>query len=181
MRNFGGISTLDAKPAPGGEDDQRKPPRSGSSDGQKKKTLKKKLSTGTGGEYPSFNGTRNFGQITAKAPYKNYGPPDHFRFVRMGDYENLPFYRAPDYGQPNSTRQVLDGSKVEDYGTLGPAAIGLLIGALVFMPLVGWPFIIKSFKPDLSYGRRVGIGLGISIGLAAVRTVAKAALGEKES
>ena len=48
-------------------------------------------------------------------------------------------------------------------------------------PLVVYPFIIKGFKPELSYGRRVGIGLGISIGLAAVTSVARAALSKKES
>lgn len=174
MRNFGSISRLDAKPAPGGEDDQRKPPKRGSSDGQKKKTLKKKLSTGTGGDYPSFNGMRNFGQVPEKiAPYKNYGPPKHFRFIRRGDFETLPFYRAPHYGA-SPEGEMTKGQAV----ALGAGGIALILGALVFMPLVGWPFIIKSFKPELSYGRRVGIGLGISIGLAAVRTVAKSVAGK---
>ena len=175
MRNFGSISRLDAKPAPGGDDGKRKPPQSGSDSGKKKR----KLSDGTGGDYPSFNGMRNFGQVPERiAPYKNYGPPKHFRFIRRGDFETLPFYRAPHYGllTPPTPRksEVTKGQAV----ALGAGGIALILGALVFMPLVGWPFIIKSFKPELSYGRRVGIGLGISIGLAAVRTVAKSVAGK---
>lgn len=108
---------------------------------------------------------RNFGQ----AP-KNYGPPDHFRFQRMGDAEVLPLYTAPSYGQLSPEALAV--------GTGGTA---LVVGLLTFMPLVVWPFIIKGFKPELSYGRRVGIGLGISIGLAAVTSVARAALSKKES
>ncbi len=129
---------------------------------------------------------RNFGQLTAKPPYKNYGPPKHFRFIRRGDGERLPFYRSPHYGQTKPERMILDGSKVDEYeADISPGSAvavgGLLIGALLFMPLAVWPFIIKGFKPELSYGRRVGIGLGISIGLAAVTGVARAALSKKES
>ena len=116
---------------------------------------------------------RNFGQITAKAPYKNYGPPDNFQFGLKGDSERIPFYRSPHYGQLSST----DATKI---ATIGGAGL-LIAGALLFMPLAVWPFIIKGFRPDLSYGRRVGIGLGISIGLAAVTGVARAALAKKES
>tara|TARA_Y100001938_G_C7988104_1_gene377974 strand:+ start:277 stop:648 length:372 start_codon:yes stop_codon:yes gene_type:complete len=122
---------------------------------------------------------RNFGHLKAKksgkakAPYKNYGPPDHFRFGLKGDYERIPFYRSPHYGQLTST----DATKI---ATIGGAGL-LIAGALLFMPLAVWPFIIKGFRPDLSYGRRVGIGLGISIGLAAVTGVARAALSKKES
>jgi len=110
---------------------------------------------------------RNFG----KAP-KNYGPPDHFRFQRMGDAEILPLYTAPSYGQAP-----------ESLISAGQAGVGLAVvaGFLVLGPLVVYPFIIKGFKPELSYGRRVGIGLGISIGLAAVTSVARAALSKKES
>lgn len=115
---------------------------------------------------------RNFGQTTGLAPYKNYGPPDHFRFARMGSFERVPVYRAPAYGRTDISKgQAL---------ALGAGGIALIAGVLLFMPLVGWPFIIKGFKPELSYGRRVGIGLGISIGLAAVTSVAKAALAKKD-
>ena len=115
---------------------------------------------------------RNFGQTTELAPYKNYGPPDHFRFMRMGSFERVPVYRAPAYGSTDiSNAQAL---------ALGAGGIALIAGVMLFMPLVVWPFIIKGFKPELSYGRRVGIGLGISIGLAAVTGVAKAALDKKD-
>jgi hypothetical protein len=48
----------------------------------------------------------------------------------------------------------------------------LLIGALLFMPLVVNPLIIKAFKPKWSYGRRVvvGIPLGIMMGLGVTLT-----------
>lgn len=102
---------------------------------------------------------RNFG----KAP-KNYGPPDHFRFRRMGDAEILPLYTAPSYGQ--APESLISASQ---------AGVGLAVvaGFLVLGPLVVWPFIIKGFKPELSYGRRVGIGLGISLGLSAATALVK--------
>jgi hypothetical protein len=134
---------------------------------------------------------RNFGHPKAKksgkakAPYKNYGPPDHFRFGLKGDYERIPFYRSPHYGQSPTPIPVGGwGPPPEPSGAAKIATIGgaglLIAGALLFMPLAVWPFIIKGFKPELSYGRRVGIGLGISIGLAAVTGVARAALSKKE-
>ena len=116
---------------------------------------------------------RNFGQTPAKPPYKNYGPPKHFRFIQKGDFETLPVHRAPHYGQ----LQPPDGGLSKGQAlAIGAGGAVLVVGLLTFMPLVVWPFIIKGFRPDLSYGRRVGIGLGISIGLAAVTGVAKAAL-----
>ena len=132
---------------------------------------------------------RNFGN--AHTPYKNYGPPRHFRFSQKGDFETIPLYTAPSYGSqfmpaPRNVpvlstppeRSASDKAK----GALAIGGIGLaIVGALTIMPLVVWPFVIKSFRPDLPYGRRVGIGLGISIGLAAVGGVARAAFGEKES
>lgn len=167
MRNFGGISTVDAKPAPGGESGSRKPPRRGSETGKKKRTL----STATSGDYPSFNGLRNFGQTHAKPPYKNYGPPEHFRFIRRGDGERLPFYRAPHYGvAPEEQAAPRSGYYMA----------GIALGAFVLGPLLLWPFVIKGFKPELSYGRRVAIGIGISMGLGAVTGLAKA-LSKKES
>ena len=115
---------------------------------------------------------RNFGQTHAKPPYKNYGPPKHFRFIRRGDGERLPFYRAPSYGQISPEGQAEPRS---DYYVAGVA-----LGAFVLGPLLLWPFVIKGFKPDLSYGRRVAIGIGISMGLGAVTGLAKA-LSKKES
>ena len=151
---------------------------------------------------------RNFGN--AHTPYKNYGPPKHFRFHQKGDFETIPLYTAPSYGSQGY--QLEDGSwfipgktpptrgpaysrssvalppppeqsaSDKAKGALAIGGIGLaIVGALTIMPLVVWPFVIKSFRPDLPYGRRVGIGLGISIGLAAVGGVARAAFGQKES
>ena len=134
---------------------------------------------------------RNFGQTTEFAPYKNYGPPGHFRFAQKGDFESIPLYTAPSYGQsptfiPTGPQlpERSAGDKAKSAATmlaLGAGGTVLVVGLLTFMPLVVWPFVIKSFRPDIPYKRRVGIGMGISIGLAAVTAVARTAFGQKES
>lgn len=70
------------------------------------------------------------------------------------------------------------------YGTYAPAphygappaaatAGALLVGALLIGPLAFWPFVIKGFKPDLPYGQRVAIGLGLQMGINLIYYLAK--------
>lgn len=73
-------------------------------------------------------------------------------------------------------------AQVDQYGNpilvAGAVAGGaaLLVGLLAVGPFVVWPFIIKGFKPEMPYWRRVGVGMGISAGLATARFIAAAAL-----
>lgn len=54
------------------------------------------------------------------------------------------------------------------------AGVGLIIlGFLVVGPLVVYPWVIKAFKPEWSYGRRVAAGLGGSIVLGAVSQIGR--------
>jgi hypothetical protein len=50
-----------------------------------------------------------------------------------------------------------------------------LVGLAVVPTLVIYPFVIKAFKPELSYWRRVGIGMGITFALGAVTGLVRAA------
>ncbi len=70
------------------------------------------------------------------------------------------------------------------YGTYAPAphygvspAAGvpgaLLIGGLLIGPLAFWPYVIQGVKPDLPYGQRVAIGLGLQVGLNLIYYLAK--------
>jgi hypothetical protein len=107
---------------------------------------------------------RNFGQ-----PYKNYGPPRHFRFVTKGDSEFIPMYTAPSYGVADK-----DPKNLKDLAAPA-AAVGIVLGVGLLNTFALTPFIIKSFRPDIPYGRRVGIGLGISALAGIARGLIKAA------
>ena len=57
-------------------------------------------------------------------------------------------------------------------------ALGLvlpLLAAAAIVPTFGiYPLVIKAFKPELSYWRRVGIGMGITFALGAVTGLVRA-------
>ena len=59
----------------------------------------------------------------------------------------------------------------------GALGLGLpLLAAAAIVPTFGiYPLVIKAFKPELSYWRRVGIGMGITFALGAVTGIVKAA------
>jgi hypothetical protein len=64
---------------------------------------------------------------------------------------------------------------------LALAAIGLpVLGLFLVMPLAVVPWVVKQFKPEWSYGKRVATGFVVSFGLGAVTKIAKAASGEDE-
>jgi len=55
--------------------------------------------------------------------------------------------------------------------------VGAFIGLgalLLLMPFVLVPLLIKPFAPKWSYGKRVALGLLISLSLGAIRGIAKA-------
>lgn len=58
-------------------------------------------------------------------------------------------------------------------GAWALGAAGLV--ALAVVPtFVVYPLVIKAFKPDLSYWRRVGISMGITFAIGAVTGIVKA-------
>jgi len=57
--------------------------------------------------------------------------------------------------------------------------VGAILGASALVTFGVNPLIIKAFKPDFSYGRRVGIGLGISAVVSIALRLIRAA--KKES
>jgi hypothetical protein len=61
------------------------------------------------------------------------------------------------------------------------AALGLGIAGVAGLILVGpfmiTPWIVKQFKPEWPYGKRVATGFVVSFGLGALTTIAKAASG----
>lgn len=63
------------------------------------------------------------------------------------------------FARPNPKEEPSTGAKAAAFGLL-------LLG-----PLVVTPWVVKAFKPEWSYGRRVGVGLGISMALGAVKAV----------
>lgn len=61
---------------------------------------------------------------------------------------------------------------------LALAAIGLpVLGLFLVMPLAVVPWVVKQFKPEWSYGKRVATGFVVSFGIGAVTKIAKAGSG----
>lgn len=59
----------------------------------------------------------------------------------------------------------------------GVATIGLLIGVLALPTFVITPWIIKQFKPEWTYGKRLATTFVIGFGLTAITTIVRAAAG----
>ena len=70
-------------------------------------------------------------------------------------------------------------------GAAGALGIGLGVGAvvgLIMLPtFVVGPFIVKAFKPEWSYGRRLGASLAFGAGVAAIRGIVTSASGKSET
>lgn len=60
-------------------------------------------------------------------------------------------------------------------GAVGLGGVVLLgVGLLAIGPFVVMPAIIKAFKPEWPYGRRVAAGFGVSLGIGALTGIARA-------
>lgn len=69
--------------------------------------------------------------------------------------------------------------KEDDKPKIGPGAIALVGGLLLLGPFVVTPWIVKQFKPEWSYGKRVATGFVVSFGVGALTRIA-GAVGGKE-
>ena len=109
-------------------------------------------------------------------------------FGRKGDAELVPMYPALNYGSSvglppslkiahdNAMRERAQAKKIADISPQAAAVgLGVILAVGALNTFVVAPLIIKAFKPDFSYGRRVGISLGISAGVAMVRGLIRAA------
>ena len=58
------------------------------------------------------------------------------------------------------------------------AAVGVVLGMSVASGFIFMPMILKAFKPEWSYGRRVAAGLGVTFATGTAYRLIKAARGE---
>ena len=69
----------------------------------------------------------------------------------------------------------------KDNSPVALAAVALpIVGLLLVIPLGVAPWVIKQFKPEWSYGKRVATGFVVSFGIGAVKQIAKAASGKDD-
>lgn len=61
---------------------------------------------------------------------------------------------------------------------LGVGAIAAIIAVPTFV--VG-PFVVKAFKPEWSYGRRLAASMAFGVGVGAIRGIVAAASGKKNA
>lgn len=101
-----------------------------------------------------------------------YQPVRHIPLVEMPNIEDQPHINLPTL--PNPT-----GGEEKPSMGLGPV---LLVGGGLFAlnSLLIMPWVVKAFKPDWSYRRRVAAGVGVSMGIGAVTGVARALSSRKE-
>lgn len=66
-------------------------------------------------------------------------------------------------------------------GAVQTLGVGLGVGAIVAIialpTFVVGPFIVKAFKPEWSYGRRLAASMAVGLGIGAVRGIVEAARG----
>jgi hypothetical protein len=69
--------------------------------------------------------------------------------------------------------------KKDDKGMGWLLALGVpaVLGIVVLPTFVVGPYIVKAFKPEWSYGRRLGASLGVSFAVGALARIARAASG----
>ena len=76
------------------------------------------------------------------------------------------------------------GAPTDYNGALGVLGAGLGVGAIVAVialpTFVVGPFIVKAFKPEWSYGRRLATSMAVGLGIGAVRGIVEAARGTSE-
>jgi hypothetical protein len=56
--------------------------------------------------------------------------------------------------------------------------VGILLASTLLTDLVLFPGILKAFKPEWSYGRRVAAGVGVTVATGIAYRLIKAARGE---
>ena len=79
--------------------------------------------------------------------------------------------------------ETFEVSEVEVAQTNSPellVPVAVLGGLLLVGPFVVTPWIVKQFKPEWSYGKRVATGFVVSFGVGAVTNIAKALGGDRE-
>ena len=77
--------------------------------------------------------------------------------------------------------QMAKAEVAKENSALAVGAVAVpIIGLLLVMPLAVVPWVVKQFKPEWSYGKRVATGFVVSFGLGAVTKIAKAASGGDE-
>lgn len=57
------------------------------------------------------------------------------------------------------------------------AVLGLIIGVAAIPTFLITPWIVKQFKPEWSYGKRLATGVVVTFGVSSVIAVARAASG----
>jgi hypothetical protein len=67
------------------------------------------------------------------------------------------------------------------FATVAGLSIGLIVAAAVVPTFVVGPFVVKAFKPEWSYKRRLAATLAVEIGVGAVTQIVKAARGTSET
>lgn len=112
---------------------------------------------------------RNFGQkgdaeLVPMYPALNYGSMPGFQFTQ--DSQAAILNKASNF-QNVSQPKVSPQAAAIGVGSILVVSAGITFGVA--------PFIVKAFKPDFSYGRRVGIGLGISAVTSIVLSLIRAA------
>jgi hypothetical protein len=85
----------------------------------------------------------------------------------------------PNYHYPSAQAEIIDysvahapvsGERRKPSGAAMAAGAAGLVAILALPAFVVTPWIVKQFRPDFSYGRRVGIGMGIAAGAALLRS-----------
>ena len=121
----------------------------------------------------------SYGDLAKKRGRRNpYGATDREVHQRPTEFDELVAKTEADEAERIAalpTDEELDEAKKKLLQSGGGLAV--LAGLLLLGPFMITPWIVKQFKPEWSYGKRVATGFVVSFGVGALTGIARAASG----
>lgn len=125
---------------------------------------------------------RLYSPSTTRLGQRHYKVTIPYKMYYVTTSGSIDVLRDSDTGEVRNGQMVslmVQGPPTPGYGDYAGrpshavAVGGMMLALFAIGPLVIMPFIIKGFKPKWSYGRRVAVGMGVSMAIGAATQIAR--------